>query len=314
MASQNGNERSLVRQKCAALQWFHAIDFGDFSSSGRFPKGEPQNVTLLGAMEFLSAINWKGATALDVGTADGLAAFGIKALGAKRVVAIDSYEKETFRLAKDILGLDVEYYPRCQINDALEKFGFKSFDVILCAGVIYHMLNPMSAFTECRKLIKDGGFVIFESPITERFYEPVLALNSEFDDLMKEPSTYWVPTKSAMVGMMKLASFNVVAIRILKKPKRLTVLGQAVDPDNVKNRKQILEQIHKLDFCDHSFQLKEMKRHNGKSDVKIQSIAPSRKIDCKREQVHFPYHPTREKIGVGRTAWLTEAGNWPLRK
>ena len=70
------------RERVQNMRWFHAIDFGGFGSSGRFPKGTPQNSTLYGTFEMLQAMDLRDATVLDLGTMDGIVAFGVKTLGA----------------------------------------------------------------------------------------------------------------------------------------------------------------------------------------------------------------------------------------
>jgi 2-polyprenyl-3-methyl-5-hydroxy-6-metoxy-1,4-benzoquinol methylase len=88
----------------------------------------------------------------------------MRALRAKPVHATDSFDKTSFRRAKDVLGLDdIHYHPNTQIKDFHEIFSPGQFDLILCAGVPYHMLNPVSAFVTSRKLIKDGGLLILET-------------------------------------------------------------------------------------------------------------------------------------------------------
>ena len=49
------------------MQWFHAIDFGAFGSSGRHRKGSPQNASLYGTFEFMQALDLRGANILDLG-------------------------------------------------------------------------------------------------------------------------------------------------------------------------------------------------------------------------------------------------------
>ena len=153
--------RSFVRKE----KWFHALDFGEISSSGRFKPGQPQNITLYGFMDLVKHINLAGITALDIGATDGLASFGMKKLGAASVHATDSTDKATFRFAREYFGLDVEYHPRTQIRDLTTIFSPGMFDFILCAGVFYHMLNPVSALMECRKILKNGGLLVLETAV-----------------------------------------------------------------------------------------------------------------------------------------------------
>ncbi len=310
MSTFENASRSELRDIAEKSKWFHAIDFGDFASSGRFPPGSPQNITLFGAMDLLGSIDLKGCRVLDIGSADGLASFGMKELGAREVVSIDSFDIPTYRLARKLLNLETDYRPRVQLKDAVSELGWKQFDVILCAGVIYHMLNPMSAFIECRKLIKDNGLLIMESPISTKFQEPVLALNTELDDFMPEPSTYWVPSKSAMTGMMKLMGFDICATRFLKAPTRFTVLGRAAPPAEVRDRNALLQKVHEIDFCDFEFQWKELAKHSGVSTVSCDIEAFHRDIAAEKEEASFPFQPQPREDAVGSTRWASAGGNF----
>ncbi len=302
--------RSELRAIAEKSKWFHAIDFGDFASSGRFPKGEPQNITLFGAMDLLGSIDLKGCRVLDIGSADGLASFGMKELGAREVVSIDSYDVPTYRIARKLLNVETDYRPNVQIKDAVSELGWKQFDVILCAGVIYHMLNPMSAFIECRKLLKDNGLLIMESPVGAKLKDPVLALNTELDDFMPEPSTYWIPSKSAMTGMMKLMGFDVCATRYLKAPTRLTVLGRAAPPAEIRDRNALLQQVHEIDFCDFEFRWSELAKHAGASDVSYEVDEFHRDITAAGESPAFPFQPQPREDAVGSTRWASAGGNF----
>ena len=302
--------RAELQKKAQESQWFHAIDFGDFSTSGRFPDGTPQNLTLYGAMEFLSKIDLNGKVALDIGSSDGLASFGMSAFGAQRVVSIDSFDLPTYRIARKLLDIETDYRPRVQIKDAVQALGWKQFDAILCAGVIYHMLNPMSAFVECRKLLKDNGLLIMESPIAPDTDDPVLVLNTEWKDFLPEPSSYWIPSRSAMIGMMKLVGIDVIATRFLTAPTRLTVLGRAVEPADVNDRSDILKKVHEIDFCDFEFRFKDLDQHKGQSTIEVPQLQRHRDIDPMKEQVDFPFQPQAESSGVGRTRWKTVRGNY----
>lgn len=292
----------------ASTRWFHAIDLGAFATSGRFPAGEPQNVTLYGAMDLIQHIDLRGAAVLDIGTADGLISFGAVALGAGRVVATDSVERESFLLAREALDLDVDYAPRMQIRDLVDRFGRGSFDLIVCSGVIYHMLNPASAFFECRKLLTEHGLLIVESAYDKNWDQAAILVNNE-QEVFLEPNTYSMPTKRAVLGLMKLACFDVLAVRTLNGPDRITVLGRAVAPDQVRDRTALTHRIHELDFCDFEFQIKRFLPSPGTTSIAYTGPGGERVIDQHAYEPRFPFHPPRTRRTVGSTAWNTPVGN-----
>lgn len=298
-----------LKQKCAELTWFHAIDLGEFTTSGRFHVGTPQNRTLFGFMDIISDIPLHLQTVLDVGTADGLAAFGMKSLGAKEVVAIDSYDLPTFRFVREALDVDVEYIPGTQIKDAVAALGVGRFDLVLCAGVIYHMLNPMSAFIASRRLLKDRGLLILETAVDASRFDPVMVLNSETDAALPESNTYWIPTESCVSGMMKLLGFEVLAIRKLKAPHRATFLGRRVAPPEVTDRKPILKRIHEIDFCDFEFKFKNEDHSPERSLIEYLGVGGRSEIDPATFTTQFPFHPKATREAIGRTRWTRPEGN-----
>ncbi|MCE9650913.1 MAG: DUF1698 domain-containing protein [Parvibaculum sp.] len=297
-----------LESEFADTRWFHSIDFGDVASSGRFKPGSPQNITLFGFMDLIADIDLSGQSVLDIGAVDGLASFGMKALGAAEALATDSVDKITFRRGRELLGLDIGYHPNTQIKDLTKIFKPGRFDLILCAGVFYHMLNPASAFFECRKIIKDGGLLVMESPYFKDEERAAIFVNSE-TEMVPEAYTYSIPTKAALVGLMKLAGFDVLAIRTISSPDRITVLGRAVAPESVSGRTTLLKRIHEVDFCDFEFRLKDHLPPPSKSQIVFSGQQGEKKIDYKTYVPKFPYHPDISKRTVGSTLWSTPTGN-----
>ena len=143
----------VTQAEIEKLGWFHAIDFGDMHSPGRIPPGQPPNFTLFGIYSFLEHVDPNGLDVIDVGTMDGLMAFILKRLGAERVVATDLWDREQFRVARQLLGYDdeIEYHTLLDIKDMADTFGTGRFDIMIFAGVLYHLLSPLEYLLHCRR-------------------------------------------------------------------------------------------------------------------------------------------------------------------
>lgn len=297
-------------------QWFHAIDFGQFASAGRFQPEQPQNITLYGAFEYLEAMNLASANVLDIGTYDGLVSFGAKQLGAERVVATDTFRNPCFLLAREALGYsedDIEYCPGVQIGELEKHFSEKQFDVIVCAGVIYHMLYPQQAFVVNRRLIKDDGLLIMETPYLHGEEEAKLVFNG-VERAVNEPYTYFVPTLSALKGMANLSGFKVLSERILKAPRRVTFLLKAVTRHELIEDKEtpaFLQQMLKRDTCDNEFRFSRLEAFDAAPAAASlkHELEDTREIVPADEEVTFPYHPPRDRPRYGRTRFEQADGN-----
>lgn len=297
---------SELEAEFAAEKWFQAIDFGEFASSGRFQPGTPPNRTLFGFMDMIAHVDLKGMDVLDVGATDGLASFGMAAMGAQ-VHATDSVDKKTFRRARDVLEQPVKYYPKTQIKDFRTLFSPGSFDFILCAGVFYHMLNPASAVFECRKILKDNGLLMIETPYYPNEDRAAIFINSE-TETVREAYTYSVPTVSAVTGLMKLSGFEILAVRLSAPLNRVTVLGQARAPDQVSERTPLLQRIHEVDLCDHEFRFRD-EPAKKKSSIQYKGPLGQSKLDTSTFVPDFPYQPATGQRSVGSTIWTTPEGN-----
>ena len=130
------SDRNALIERARTLKWFHAIDFGDFCSSGRFPPDRRQNTSLFPAFELLRGIQVEGAECLDVGAACGLVSFGMLGRGAKSVTAVDIVRFPTLPLGAELLGLDVDYRPGVRADALSRELNDRTFDVIVCAGVL----------------------------------------------------------------------------------------------------------------------------------------------------------------------------------
>lgn len=227
------------------MSWFHAIDFGDAQSPGRAPDAPP-NWTLFGCFHYLPDIDVRGQRCLDIGTMDGLIAFILSRRGAPDVIATDLYNRDQFRLARALAGLDgkVGYHPHMHINQMSERFGFFSFDLVAFCGVLYHAFAPLVTLMQCRQLLKEDGLIIVETSAAPGS-EATLLFNMEWaSPLASEYTTYFVPTKSALEGMMKFAGFEVLGCVTLRDRNRITALGRATRPSQVPDRTALMREGH----------------------------------------------------------------------
>src|SRR5437588_6723777 len=102
-----------------------------------------------------------GKTVLDIGAWDGYFSFEFERRGAKRVLAIDSYSwdhrpegyprgLDCFLLAREFFNSKVEHR-RLDVHE-LSPDAIGTFDLVFCAGVLYHMRHPLLGLEKIRSV------------------------------------------------------------------------------------------------------------------------------------------------------------------
>ncbi|MCB1488147.1 MAG: DUF1698 domain-containing protein [Bauldia sp.] len=292
-------------QRAESADWFHAIDLGSHATAGRFPDGTiPQNVTLFGVMDLLPAIDVSNADCLDIGTADGLSAFHMAMRGG-RVTATDRYDSvpTKFELAREVLGLDVDYRTGILFDNILDDLPAHAFDVIVSAGVMYHMFHPFDAVLKARKLARPYGFFLIETAFLPTVGQPFIEFNPA-SGRNKEVTTYWMPSKSALLGMLRFAGFDILAVRTMIRPNRITVLARSVPlgevsgltPREIEMQRQTTDAGFTATFPD-----------TRASSVSISDFGEyDVEIDWNTYKPHFPPHPDGSKPIIGKRHLATK--------
>lgn len=144
-----------------------------------------------------------GASVLDIGTANGGAAFEAERRGAARVVAVDIYPKEWFGVGaiKDFLGSKVEFV-QASLYDLPAKLGGERFDIVLFLGVLYHLRHPLLGLDAVWQLSADDGLVLIETQIADGDLGPgaELAVARFYrQEFAGDASNWFVPTTAALV-------------------------------------------------------------------------------------------------------------------
>jgi len=105
-----------------------------------------------------------GKTALDIGTVNRCTAFELEWQGAKNVYAMDIYSPDHFGFDKlhKLLNSKVTFL-YSTLYFLPEFFDEETFDLIIFAGVIYYLHNPISSIDALYKVLKPGGTLVVET-------------------------------------------------------------------------------------------------------------------------------------------------------
>jgi 2-polyprenyl-3-methyl-5-hydroxy-6-metoxy-1,4-benzoquinol methylase len=157
---------SPERQRDLSIKfhWGHNHDFGDFSLQGRMRN---RHIDLLayfldkydGDKQTLS-----GLRVLDIGCWTGGTSLLLAAMGAE-VVAIEEVRKYVdcvnyLKHAFNISSLDVK---NLSLYDCTTSEFYDSFDIVLYAGVLYHVTDPVLSLRITFNCLKDGGACFIET-------------------------------------------------------------------------------------------------------------------------------------------------------
>jgi SAM-dependent methyltransferase len=234
----------LDLEKAKARPWFHSIDFRpdvDFTSKTRFSGHVPPNYTLFGFYDLITHLDLHGASCIDIGTMDGIAAFIMKKLGAGSVVATDIGERDTFHFARQTLGLDVEFLRDTDLYNITQRVDHRRFDVTLMAGVLYHVFDPLYAITAARHLTRENGYAIIETHYLPGESRPIMQFNPTDPEPIEQANFFWRASMSCLEGMFRLCCFHVVARRDIGK--RVTYLLRAARPSEMTEANEMTRRI-----------------------------------------------------------------------
>ena len=173
------------------LQWTHRIDLGHgLVTPGRWPHN-PR------VFDALDKIDFRGKKVLDIGCWDGLFSFEAEKRGAAEVYSTDLVsqreliDQPTFKLAQRILESKAKYFPWISVYD-VEQLGVKDFDVVIYAGVYYHLKDPLRSFAKLRRVMKEGAEILVEGAVID---SPECYAKFYYDEpFLYDKTNWWIPT------------------------------------------------------------------------------------------------------------------------
>jgi tRNA (mo5U34)-methyltransferase len=139
-----------LRKRVTELQdsFYSPHDFGD----GLVTKPHLQRY-FARRLRLLKLPDLTGKTVLDVGAWDGFFSFEFERRGAKRVLAVDVWGEgafKAFQLAREHFKSKVEF-KRLDAHE-LSPDTVGTFDVVFCAGVLYHLRHPLHGLESLRSV------------------------------------------------------------------------------------------------------------------------------------------------------------------
>jgi tRNA (mo5U34)-methyltransferase len=203
-------------------KWFHTIDLGNGVTT---PGRKSADVMNRESEGLFGGVTLEGKSFLDVGAWNG--GFTVEAArrGAARIAALDHYAwnhpgsrgRETFDLVSRVFGNRFEAYDIDLDQPRLSLEALGTFDVVLYAGVFYHLVDPIAATREVAALA--GELLIMESYVTFRGNVPLMEFYPG-RELKGDKTNWWGPNEACLVALLKHFGFQSVSVRDGSAPHR----------------------------------------------------------------------------------------------
>jgi tRNA (mo5U34)-methyltransferase len=214
-------DRSEDQRRIDEIDWYHEFDFPDgLVARSRTPDIELHRRIWSFIASELDKIDFRGKTVLDLGCWDGYWSFYAERRGARSVLATDDRTQNWagssgVLLAKDLLSSSIDAQLDVSVYD-LTRLG-RTFDIVLCLGIYYHLIDPFYAFSQVRQCCHPGSVAVFEGD-----YSRTLAKTSIHYDLAEPALPIFVPSQEVLAQMLEASYFRVAAQTPLipARPKR----------------------------------------------------------------------------------------------
>jgi len=199
--------------------WYYSIEI----EPGVFTPGQNFN-SISVVRDLLRGIDVAGRRCLDIGSMEGMSSVLMARRGG-HVTTYDRYDcTDKIDLVKGCTGADFRFITGAAFNDlpALEK----PADVVVFAGMLYHMFDPMSGLFTARNMVRNGGLMLVETAaINAPGFQSYFNAGGRFYP-QPEQSNYWFPTPAMLEYQCRMARLEVLDVSWL--PQWDTPVGPLV--------------------------------------------------------------------------------------
>jgi 2-polyprenyl-3-methyl-5-hydroxy-6-metoxy-1,4-benzoquinol methylase len=223
----------LQRDKSIRFYWPYTHDFGDFKV-GPPNKYRPSRLIARFMEHFgVPARDLTGKTVLDIGCYLGGPALLLAAMGAK-VVAIEEVAKyvDCLKYIRDAFDLENLEPRRLSLYDLTADEFQDAFDIVLFAGVLYHLSDPVLGMRITFDALKPGGTVLLETGAM-RSEERVIEYAGREQQSGTNGANWFFPSPVVVTGMMGEVGYTDVrqVVRHLphRRRDRMVAIGTKVE-------------------------------------------------------------------------------------
>jgi tRNA (mo5U34)-methyltransferase len=258
---------SETKRRIDRVHWYHEFDFGNgLRAVVKTPDAQSHRALWRFIEAELDKIDFTEKTVLDIGCWDGYWSFYSERRGAKRILATDDSTQNWagaagFNLAKELLKSSVESDLQLSVYD-LHRLNQK-FDIILCLGVYYHLIDPFYAFTQIRHCCHDDSIVVFEGDAFFQLLQTPAQSGALYSrDVRQAPR--FVPEPDTLRFLINSAYFNIIAESVLPLSKPTS---EDLPPIGVNRMLLVCRPFRGINDC-HEYQPPfGLKQYDGRRDL-----------------------------------------------
>ncbi len=152
---------SELQERIGQYKFYHTIEVTDKVSTPGAPEHAVSQQPVLAE---INKLELAGKKVLDVGCRDGLYSFLAERRGAAEIVGIDhDLSLGAVELLIPYLKSKVRMHPMNLLDLKPETFG--QFDVVIFAGVLYHLRYPFWSLKLLRDVMRPGAMMVLETAI-----------------------------------------------------------------------------------------------------------------------------------------------------
>lgn len=199
--------REESEKRVASIGWYHEFDFPNgLKARSQAPDVTEHRAVWAFIRHQLDKIDFAGKTVLDIGCWDGMWSFYAEQRRARHVLATDDLLQnwgsgEGIRLARELFNSSIELDQRRSIYDLASMS--RTFDIVLCLGVYYHLHDPFYAFSQIRHCCHENSIVVFEGDATLG-----LKANTALIDFSNRHTSIFIPTMTVLNEMIEATYFT----------------------------------------------------------------------------------------------------------
>lgn len=205
-------DENEIRQAMSHYKFYHVIQLTDnITTPGNTSYVPGQNL----CMNYLKSMDIKGKRVLDIGCRDGLFSFAAESMGAAEVIGIDN---DVPKCATEFL---IPFFnskikmEQMNLYD-LKPANFGLFDVVIFAGLLYHLRYPFWGLKVIRDVLRVGGQLLIETAIWEGQRDNAMLSCPIDEEGPYDPTSCTFFNEKGLMDTLKSMGFKTVSIEYLR--------------------------------------------------------------------------------------------------